>query len=182
MKYRETVTLKDGRECLLRNGEASDAEEVYAVFNLTHEQTENLLTYPDENSMDISGERAFLIEQEESDNAIEICAFLEGKLVGTAGIEPIGSKEKLKHRADFGIALEKAYWGQGVGRALTRACIECAKQAGYLQLELSVVSTNVSAIVLYKSEGFVEYGRNPRGFRTRSGEWQELVLMRLELA
>lgn len=182
MKYRETVTLKDGRECLLRNGEASDAEEVYAVFNLTHEQTENLLTYPDENSMDISGERAFLIEQEESDNAIEICAFVEGKLVGTAGIEPIGNKEKLKHRADFGIALEKAYWGQGVGRALTRACIECAKQAGYLQLELSVVSTNVSAIVLYKSEGFVEYGRNPRGFRTRSGEWQELVLMRLELA
>ncbi len=27
----------------------------------------------------------------------------------------------------------------------------------------------------------MEYGRNPRGFLTRDGRWQELVLMRLEL-
>ena len=61
------------------------------------------------------------------------------------------------------------------------ACIECARQAGYLQLELEVVSTNVGAIALYKSVGFLEYGRNPRGFRSRSQGWQEIVLMRLEL-
>jgi hypothetical protein len=29
--------------------------------------------------------------------------------------------------------------------------------------------------------GFVEYGRNPKGFRSRTTGWQELVLMRLEL-
>ena len=29
--------------------------------------------------------------------------------------------------------------------------------------------------------GFVEYGRNPKGFRSRLTGWQELVLMRLEL-
>ena len=44
-----------------------------------------------------------------------------------------------------------------------------------------MVSDNVAAIKLYQSEGFVEWGRNPRGFRNRSGAWQELVLMRLEL-
>ena len=33
----------------------------------------------------------------------------------------------------------------------------------------------------YQSVGFAEYGRNPRGFRTRSGQWQELILMRMEL-
>ena len=36
-------------------------------------------------------------------------------------------------------------------------------------------------IALYKSVGFQEYGRNPRGFRSRSQGWQEIVLMRLEL-
>ena len=37
-------------------------------------------------------------------------------------------------------------------------------------------------ISLYESLGFVEYGRNPRGFRSRLSGWQTLVLMRLELA
>ena len=34
---------------------------------------------------------------------------------------------------------------------------------------------------LYESEGFTEYGRNPRAFKSRYTGWQELVLMRLEL-
>ena len=80
----------------------------------------------------------------------------------------------------IGIAIEKAYWGRGIGKALMLACIECAKNAGYLQLELEVVADNASAVRLYESVGFREFGRNPRGFRARSG-WQELILMRLEL-
>lgn len=43
------------------------------------------------------------------------------------------------------------------------------------------MADNKRAHALYQSAGFVEYGRNPRGFRTRQGGWQELVLMRLEL-
>ena len=75
----------------------------------------------------------------------------------------------------------KEHWGKGIGRALTEACIECARRAGYSQLELEVVSGNTPAISLYRSFGFTEYGRNPRGFRSRYSGWQELVLMRLEL-
>ena len=44
-----------------------------------------------------------------------------------------------------------------------------------------MVSANGGAVALYRSLGFEEYGRNPKGFRTRGGQWQELVLMRLEL-
>ena len=80
----------------------------------------------------------------------------------------------------IGIAIEKAYWGRGIGKALMLACIECAKKVGYLQLELEVVADNASAVRLYESVGFREFGRNPRGFRAKHG-WQELVLMRLEL-
>ena len=90
-------------------------------------------------------------------------------------------KEKLKHRAEFGISVDKAYWGLGIGRALTNACIECARAAGYAQLELEAVAENKNALALYESVGFVEYGRNPKGFRSRLTGWQELVLMRLDL-
>ena len=75
----------------------------------------------------------------------------------------------------------KDYWGLGIGRALTEACIECAKAAGYAQLELSVVAENDRAVALYESVGFVEFGRNPMGFKSRLSGYQELVDMRLEL-
>ena len=98
-----------------------------------------------------------------------------------AGIACVGPKEKTRHRAEFGISVDKDFWGLGIGRALTEACIECARAAGYLQMELEVVAENEKALSLYRSLGFVEYGRNPRGFRSRLTGWQELLLMRLEL-
>ena len=54
MKYYKKITLKDGRECTLRNGEERDGEAVLANFILTHEQTDYLLSYPDEST--IAGE------------------------------------------------------------------------------------------------------------------------------
>lgn len=61
------------------------------------------------------------------------------------------------------------------------ACIECARNAGYVQLELSVVAENVRAVSMYKYAGFVEYGRNPKGFKSRTAGFQEVIYMRLEL-
>ena len=51
----------------------------------------------------------------------------------------------------------------------------------YAQLELEAVAENERAIALYKSEGFEEYGRNPKGFLSRYSGFQELVYMRLDL-
>ena len=101
--------------------------------------------------------------------------------MGTAGIDAVGAFYKLRHRAEFGVNILKEYWGLGVGRALMEACIQCAREAGYAQLELSVVAENTRAIALYQKAGFVEFGRNPRGFRSRTAGFQEIVFMRLEL-
>ncbi len=181
MKYQKTIRLKDGRECLLRNGTAADGKAVFDIFNLTHSQTDYLLSYPDENSLTPEQEAAFLKNKAESADEIEIIAEVAGQAVGTAGIAHVGLKEKVRHRAEFGISVDKVFWGLGIGRALTEACIECARAAGYTQLELEAVAENKNALALYKSVGFVEYGRNPMGFRSRVNGWQELVLMRLEL-
>lgn len=181
MRYEKTIILKNGMSCVLRNANEADATEVYDLFQLTHAQTDFLLSYPDEAGFDIEQERQFLIGKENSSNEVELCAVVEGRIVGTAGIKAVGRKDKVKHRAELGISIEKDDWGLGIGRALLIACIECAKRAGYLQMELSVVADNVSAIGLYQKTGFVEYGRNPKGFRSRNGSWQEVVLMYLAL-
>ena len=181
MEYSKTIRLKDGRTCTLRNGTERDGQALLDIYILTHAQTDYLLAYPDEATMTAQMEAQFLKGKTDSPDEIEILAEVDGNVVGSAGIGCVGRKDKLKHRAEFGISVDRAYWGLGIGRAMTEACIECAAKAGYSQLELDAVAENEKALALYRSLGFVEYGRNPRGFRSRLTGWQELVLMRLEL-
>ena len=181
MEYNKTIPLKDGRTCVLRNATGADAQGVLDNFVRNHAQTDYLTTYPDEITFTLEGEAKYLQMKTDSPAEIELVAEVNGRIVGQAGIEALGRTDKVKHRADFGISIDEAYWGLGIGRALTRACIELAKQAGYLQLELQAVADNKKALALYESEGFREFGRNPRGFCSRHTGWQELVLMRLEL-
>ena len=140
-----------------------------------------MLSYPDENSFDPEQEAQFLEEKTNSSNGIEIVAIVDGKIVGTAGIEAVGAKHKVRHRAEFGISVLKEYWGMGLGKALTGACIECAREAGYVQLELNVVAENKRAVTMYRDLGFTEFGRNPKGFNSRLSGYQEVVYMLLTL-
>ena len=181
MEYSRQIVLKDGRSAILRSGMESDGAAVFAQFNQTHGETDFLLSYPDENSFNAEQEGKFLKRKAESDNAVEIIALVDGRVVATAGVDAIGAKYKLRHRAEFGVSVLREYWGLGIGRALLDACIECARKAGYTQLELEVVAENARAVNMYQSAGFVEFGRNPRGFQSRISGYQELVSMRLEL-
>ena len=181
MEYSKQIVLKDGRTATLRHGVEADGSAVFENFNLTHGETDYLLSYPDENSFTAEQEGKFLKRKAESANEVEIIALVDGRVAGTAGVDAIGGKYKLRHRAEFGISVLKEYWGLGIGRALLDACIECAKRAGYAQLELTVVAENERAVAMYRRAGFVEFGRNPRGFNSRISGYQELVSMRLEL-
>ena len=82
MEYKDTVTLKDGRACIIRNGTASDGQALLDVFNLTHEQTDFLLTYPEEHRYTAQQEADFLQEKSDSIVEIELLAELDGKHCG----------------------------------------------------------------------------------------------------
>lgn len=181
MKYQNTIRLKDGRTCVLRSCRAEDAEEVLRVFLSNLGQTDFLIAYPDEIHLTVEQETDYLRRQDESPDEAMILAIVDGTLVGSADVDRLRGREKTRHRCGFGVSIDRAYWGLGIGRGLTEACIACAKKAGYLQMELEVVSENRRAIALYKSVGFVEYGRNPMALRSRISGWQENILMRLEL-
>ena len=82
MTYRNTITLKDGRECVLRNGTVADGRAALANFILTHEQTDFLLTYPEETTMTTEEEAQFLAKREASVDEIEIVAEAGGNIAG----------------------------------------------------------------------------------------------------
>ena len=174
MRYVKTVVLKDGVELLVRNAVASDARALRETTQRTHAQTDYLLSYPDEQSVDDEQEARSLEETERSSNEVELVAIIDGRIVGSAGVSAVRSRRKVAHRARFGISILKEYW-------VMDASIDCARQAGYTQLELEVVADNERAVSLYRRAGFEEYGRNPRGYRSASAGYQELVYMRLEL-
>ena len=153
MRYLKTITLKDGRICTLRNGEKKDGAPVLANFMLTHEQTDYLLSYPDESTMTAEQEGRFLQEKTDSESGVELLAEVDGAVAGLAGFDAVGGREKIQHRADFGISVDRQYWNLGIGTALMK----------------------------YRKAGFVEYGRNPKGFKSRFTGYQELVYMRMEL-
>ena len=180
MKYTKDVILKNSKNCLIRDAVGDDAQEVLNIFLLTHEQTDYLSSYKDETTFDAEFEKQFLNDIACSESQIYLCAVVDSHIVGTASVFSVGPN-KVKHRAEFGIAIDKDYWGIGIGQALTAACVEFSKTAGYSQLELEVVSNNTGAISLYRKMGSIEFGRNPRGFISRFQGWQELVSMRLEL-
>ena len=181
MRYAKTVLLTGGVELLVRNAVASDARALRETTQRTHAQTDYLLSYPDEQSVDDEQEARSLEETERSDNEVELVAVADGKIVGSAGVSAVRSRRKLAHRARFGISVLRDYWGLGIGRVLMESCIDCARRAGYTQLELEVVADNERAVSLYRRAGFEEYGRNARGHRSTTAGYQELVHMRLEL-
>ncbi len=181
MEYRALIRLKDGRTCRLRSGTERDGEAALEVFLRTHAQTDYLLTYPDENTLTAEQEGRWLKAKAESENEVEILAEVDGVVAGLAGIDAVGSQAKVRHRADFGISVDRRYWNLGIGRALLEACVECARNAGYEQIELNVVAENERAVEMYSKAGFVEFGRNPRGFRSRKTGYQEVILMRMAL-
>ena len=181
MRYVRAVELKCGLELLVRNAVASDARALRDIMQRTHAQTDYLLSYPDEQSVGDEQEARSLEETERSGNEVELVAIIDGHIVGSAGVSAVRSRRKVAHRARFGISILKEYWGMGIGRVLMEVSIDCARQAGYTQLELEVVADNERAVSLYRCAGFEEYGRNPRGYRSAAVGYQELVYMRLEL-
>lgn len=181
MEFYRELTAKDGRTLILRHAEAADAAAYLQYFLTAHKETDFLTTYPEEATADEDTVAVRIAETAKAPDAIELCALIDGRLIGSAGIACVRRREKTAHRASFGISILREYWGIGIGSALTEACISLAQEAGYLQIELEVVSENERAVHLYRRFGFTEYGRNPKAFRTRDGRWQELIYMRKEL-
>ncbi len=179
MKYYKTILLKDGRTCTLRNATEQDGAAVLENFILTHSETDWLSTYPEEITYTAESEALLMQKKTDSDDAIELAAEVDGRIVGLSGIDPIGRRIKTRHRANFGISVERAYWGLGIGDAMTKACIECAKAAGYTQLELGVYCDNTNARRLYEKNGFKAYGVQPRAFRLKDGSYHDEIIMAL---
>lgn len=88
-----------------------------------------------------------------------------GKIVGSYYVKPnqpgLGS-----HIANGGYMVHPEEKGKGIGRLLCQHSIDFAREKGYLGMQFNmVISTNASAVKLWKSFGFSIIGTIPQAFR-----------------
>ena len=100
------------------------------------------------------------------ENKFVVGAFVDGKLVGTAGfVRENGAKERHKGRV-WGVYLTAAMRGKGVGRSMMKALLDRASNiAGLEQISLAVATGQTAATGLYRSFGFVPFGCEVRALK-----------------
>lgn len=101
----------------------------------------------------------------------------DGRLVGVLGLRREHG-ERFAHKGHlWGMYVDAAATGRGVGRALLDAALALARaQPGLRHLTLHVNATNAPAIALYRAVGFVEIGREPASLRVGDDYYDELSM------
>lgn len=89
-------------------------------------------------------------------------AFDGAALVGVAGVD-VDPRAKTRHKGHvYGMFVDDAHAGRGIGRSLVGRVIAHATDAGLRQLVLTVTAGNHAAQRLYERAGFAACGREPQ--------------------
>jgi len=104
------------------------------------------------------------------------------KIVGTYILKPnqpgLGS-----HVANAGFMVAPRAQGRGIGRVMADHSLYEARRLGYRAMQFNfVVSTNKTALRLWKNVGFKIAGRLPRAFRQRNHGFVDVYVMYRELS
>ena len=101
---------------------------------------------------------------------------VEGQtVVGWADIAPVEIPE-CAHRGVLGMGVLASRRRAGLGGKLLEACLTHAPRSGIEKVELTVYTSNVPAIALYRKHGFTEMGVN-RDYRRLDGVTYDALLM-----
>ena len=181
--YRNATIIKDkkGRDVLLRSAEEKDAEALIDYMKITAAETPFLLREPDEISLTIEQEQAFIKAKKNSENELLLIAEIGGRHIGNASLMSAGGFKRYRHRCEIAIALYQEYCGLGIGKAMLEMVLDIAKKAGYEQAELEVIANNKPAIALYEKLGFQKYGTFPDNMKYADGSYVDAYWMMKKL-
>ena len=175
---KKEVKLQNGQSVIFKSPEPEEAKEVLEHLQITSEETYFMARYPEEIVMTVDEEKEHLKKVNAHEDNFLLSAYLDGEMVGSAGISRVADLMKYRHRGEFGISVKKKAWGLGVGRKMIEELLEQAKNTGFEQIELTVFEDNQRAISLYEKMGFVRIGRIPRAYKLKDNRyWDEIWMV-----
>lgn len=146
---------KEVIELTLREVIPDDATSLISFVNRTRRQT-SFLSESEPLNCTVEEETTFLEKICKSENSLLILALNGTDLIGTVLIQGSANK-RFQHVGDLAIAVDKDYWGLGIGSYLMKDALHWAKENPILRrIELKVMEENEHAIRLYQKFGFEE--------------------------
>ncbi|WP_428506258.1 N-acetyltransferase family protein [Roseateles sp.] len=111
-------------------------------------------------------------------NLFTLTAWLDGQLVGAISCEH-EARVKVRHVAHIvGMMVSDGLHGRGVGRQLLQRALMLLEGEPVLELvTLSVTASNLAAVRLYESCGFIRYGRLMGAIKLPDGRLVDKDLM-----
>lgn len=152
------LKTKDQRDLIIREAESKDAGLLLQYIERVSGETDNLSFGPGEFEMSVAEEAEYLERCLGVKNCIYLLAYVDQTLAGALNFSS-SNRSRLIHVGEFGITVQKSFWGLGVGAMLMDALIDWARKGGIIKkINLKVRTDNHPAINLYIQKGFTVEG------------------------
>jgi ribosomal protein S18 acetylase RimI-like enzyme len=162
---------------LIRRARGEDAPLLAAAQRVIAKVPGKLAPRPDE--IDDDAFRDTILRLDDGVHGIYLVAERAGAIVGHAFFEPL-PLAATSHVVRLTIAVHEGHQRLGVGRALMNELLVWARSNPRVEkVELQVRASNLGAIALYRSLGFVEEGRKTRRLKLGPSEYVDDIYMAL---
>lgn len=141
------------------------------MINIWNEVVDEGIAFPQEEVLDETNGEEFFASQ-------SYCAVAEeaetGKVLGLYILHP-NNVGRCGHICNASYAVSGPSRGMHIGGKLVLDCIQQAKRLGFKILQFNaVVASNVHARHLYDRIGLKQLGIIPKGFRLKSGQYEDI--------
>lgn len=137
----------------IREIKTEDAEQYLELCKFLDHETIYRPYDPGERNYGVEEQRQEIANIMKSVNSNIFIAEVDHEMVGY--ISAVGlSLNRLKHITRIVVAIKKEYCGQGIGRKLFETVEKWAISNKIHRIELTVMTDNINALILYKKMGF----------------------------
>jgi RimJ/RimL family protein N-acetyltransferase len=168
------LELRDGSRLTIAAPTADDAERLLDFANAVGGESDYLTFGKGEFDMTVEDEVKF-IETAEEKGHLMLKGEIGGELVSILHVSR-GPRPRVRHVGELGITVRQSSWGLGVGRHMMEAMLDWARESGLRKVNLKVRWDNARAIALYESLGFVQEGRQARGYLFEGAFFDEICM------
>lgn len=154
----DTYQLPNGDILTIREALPEDAAAVLNYINLVSAESDFLGFGAGEFELTETEEREVLQRFLDADTQLYLVGIIATEIVAVLNFSG-GRRSRVRHVGEFGMSVQKKYWGNGIGGLLLNRLLEWAKETNIItKINLRVRTDNQRAITLYQNKGFVIEG------------------------
>lgn len=110
-----------------------------------------------------------------------IVAECDGQVAGWGSLSPYHARSAFRHTVENSVYVAQGFHGRGIGSALLRELIACARALGYRAIIAGIDAGQAASVALHAKFGFKEVGRF-RQVGRKFSRWLDVIYMELLLS